>query len=309
MALSAPLLARKRILRIATESTKGTAVTTTDYLLVFDLQTNVESTFAERKGGGGFLGHTAPGIVDGILAGSCSFTAELKGTDSAALNTVLVKLLKACGVAQATQVYTPTSVPGTMETVTVDVFEDGVQKRLRGAMGNAVFRNGAGGRVLIDFTLTGVWQPPVDTALPTPTFTAVVPMRTNAAAGAFTIDSETIKVANWSFDLGNNVILRPDIANQGGSIHALITGRDPAWTLDPEFDKVAGYDFYGKWLAGTTANLSLSITNGTDTATFASTKLQFRDPSQADRDGIQTLDVTAQCVATSGDDEWSLTLT
>lgn len=309
MALSAPLLSRKKLIRVALESTKGTAVTTTDYLIVFDLNTNTDAQFTPRLAGNGFLGHPVPGVVDGVLAGSCSFTAELKGTDASALNTVLVKLLQGCALEQSTQVYTPTSVIGTMETLTIEVYEDGKMKQLRGAAGNAVFRNGAGGRILIDFTFSGIWQPPTDVALPTPTFTAIIPMRSNAAAGAFTLDSNAIKIGTWSFDLGNNVVLRQDVGSQGGAIHALVTDRAPVWSMDCEDDKVAGYDFYGKWLAGTTAALSLVCTNGTDTATFTTAKAQFTSLTQADRDQIMALDVSANCIATSGDDEFDLTIT
>ena len=311
MALSAPLSARQSVLKVKAETTKGTKVAGDVDILAFNAELKPATEFEQRLGSGKVFGNTSPGIL-GARAGVCTFQTELKGTDSAALDTGLVALLQGCGVLQATQVYTPLTAHATQKCLSIDLYEAGRKKSLAGAMGTAQLNYTNGKRVLIDWTFSGVWQAPVDVSLPTPAHSAIVPVRMNAAAGAFTLAGEAIKVANCTFDLGNSVVPREDVAAAGGIAYFMIDDRDPTFRCDPEADLVAGYDFYGAWLAGTEVAVALTGTNGTDTFALAIAKLQYRELSGSMRNKTLTEDLLGQCninAIGTGDDEWSLTIT
>jgi hypothetical protein len=309
----APLFKNKMILGIKVESTKGTAVTPvgTDAMIVYDLDMKAEATVAERRGGGGSLGMTHPSIIDSMRAGRATFTAEIKTVGSSIWWTPEMQvLLKSCALSLSTATFTPTSVFATGTTCTLYGWIDGKLEAIYGAMGTAKFRNESGGRVLIDFEFLGIWAAPTDAAMPTPTWETGTPMRTNEAAGSFTVHTDTILIGSFEFDLGNQVDLREDVGAAGGAISAIITSRAPVWSFDAEDDLVATHDFYGKWLAGTQGALALAITDGTDTLTFNAPKLQYTELAPGDRHGIRTMDVTAACIQSAAvDDEFSLVMT
>ena len=103
--------------------------------------------------------------------------------------------------------------------------------------------------------------------------------------------------------MGCIITPRLDVDAVGGIAHYQITDYDgPILEVDAEADKVAGYDFNGIWLAGTTGAVSLEVTDGTDKVTFAIPKFQYREIPEGDRDGIQIYNVTGQCNHDSGDD-------
>ena len=79
MALTAPLLSRKRVIQVKMEADKGDIlITTPDDAIAFDLEISPTAPFEERKGTGKFLGHTSPGIL-GELSATCSFSLEVRG--------------------------------------------------------------------------------------------------------------------------------------------------------------------------------------------------------------------------------------
>lgn len=308
MALSAPLLTRKRVIKVTIETTKGTKVAGTQALLVFDLDIKGTAPFVERKGTGLYRGHSETGILE-ERSGTCAFKAELRATAGTpnAMEAGLAMLLQACGLKQTVQVYQVHSTPADDKTISIDVWEDGVKKGLAGAMGNVTFEGQAGKRVMCNFEFSGIWQAPVDEALPAYAPSSDTPMRVQG--GTFTLGAESIKIANFSLNMGNNVVMRGDVDGVGGIAHYMITDYDTVLSIDPEADLVAGYDFNGIWLAGTEAAVSLALTDGTNTATFTIPKFQQREIPGGDRDGIQTYEVVGQCNHDSGNDAVAIAVT
>jgi len=307
MALSAPLLKRKRVLQVKIETTKGTLVAADTDALVYDLTMDPEDPFVERKLSGKVLGHTSPGVLEGTAAGSCKFKMELRGDGSQGMDPALAIMLQACGQEKTLEVYTPTSVHATQKTISLASYEDGVKKQLAGAMGTFKLAPD-GGRLVFDFEFSGVWQAPIDAALPTVAYSVLKPLPWGAASNAFSLDSESIKISTFEFDVGNEVVPRMD---NGRISYYAITDRDPTMTLDPETDKIAGYDLYGKWLAGTEVAISLAVTDGTDTMTLAGSKFQYREAKEGDREKFAIDDVTGQfniVTINTGDDEYSMTI-
>ena len=305
MALSAPLLTRKRVIKVALEGagTKGTKVAGTQAILVFDLDIKPTAPFSERKGTGLYRGHAETGVLE-ERSGTCTFSAELRGT-AGAMEAGLAILLQACGLDQTLEVYQVHSVPANDLTLSIDVWEDGVKKGLAGASGNVTFEGTAGKRMMCNFEFSGIWQATIDEALPAYAPSTDPPIRVQG--GTFTLGGESIKINSFSLNMGCNVVMRADADGVGGIAHYHITDYDTVLSIDPEADKVAGYDFNGIWLAGTEAAVSLLLTDGTTNITIAIAKFQIREVPGGDRDGVLTYELVGQCNHDSGNDSVVIT--
>lgn len=304
--MGAPLLSRKKVIKVAVEGTKGTGVAGTAALLVYDLDIKPTAEFIPRRGPGLYLGNTNVGVL-GALTGECSFKTELRGTDSSGLDTGLAILLQACGFVKTAEVYNVDSVFTDHKTISIDVYEDGVRKEIEGAMGNVTFEGEAGGVMMLDFTFQGRWVAPTDQALPANAPGTTIPMRLQG--GTFTLGGVSAKIGKFSLNMNNELSTREDVDGGGGLTHFMIVDNDPQLSIDPEADLIATLDINGLWLAHTTAVVSLAIGNGTDTATFAIPVMQYMEIPEGDRSGKLIYDITGKCIHSSGDDAVTLTIT
>ena len=305
MALSAPLLTRKKVIKVLAETDKGAYVAPTSAILGFDLEINPTAPFEERKGTGLYRGHERAGTL-GALSGSCKFKTELRGNGSTGMDAGLAILLQACGLKKTSESYQVHSTPSADTTISIAVWEDGVLKGLRGAASDLTISGENGGKVMCDFDFQGIWQTPSADALPaySPGTGAVLKMQ----GGTFTLDGETIKIAKFNLKLGCKVVPRYGMKTDaaavapGGIAHYMITDYDPVLSIDPEADLVGGYDYFGKWLSGSEGPVILILTNGTTKVTITLPKVQCREINEGDRDGIQIYDYTGQCNHSSGND-------
>ena len=291
------LLKKKRVLAAKIETTAGTAIALTasdGAFNVFDAEMTPEIELAERPGQSAFSQLTAE---PGALGGSCSFKTELDSAWSAIL-------LPACGLVGTP--YVPVSeVPGTnAKTITLGIYENGLCKKLKGAMGNAVFVFESGKPVQVEWTFTGIWIAPVDTVMLAPTFPTSRPPRFMGAGleiGSWT----TAVIQSLRIDLGNTVMLRESGNSSDGYVYAAITDRKVVGSINPESGLVATKDVFGEWIIGTEAAFTLTVSG----ITFAMPKLQFTNIQPGDREGIQTdeIDFQANRSASAGNDEITIT--
>jgi len=301
------LLSKKKVIKVKLEATKGTKIAGDQAVLVYDLEINPTSPFIQRPGSGLYLGNTVAGTV-GQRMGTCTFSKELQGTGSGGADLGLAILLQGCGLAQTGQVYQVHSSYASQETISIDVFEDGLQKTLYGAMGNVTFEGEVGQRVICNFEFTGIYDTVSDVALP-----AYAPATTAAkilSSGTFTMGAVGLMISRFSINMQNNVVLRPDVDGPGGAINAIITNFDPEVSFDPEQELVATYDYYGIWIAATEGAFALSVGDGTDDKfAFSCPKVQPKSLTEADRDGIASYDYVGQANMNTGDDSVVLTVT
>lgn len=308
MALSAPLLTRKKVIQVKIEAEKGTEETSglVD-VRVYGLDIKPTAPFEERKGSGLYLGHDEAGVL-AEQSGTCTFSAELRGNGTAAMDAGLAQLLPACGLKNTSETYQVTSSHANHETLTINVYEDGVKKILFGAMGNVTFEGDTGKRMMCNFEFFGIWKAVTDVALP-----AYAPSSEAApkiGSGTFTLATETIRISRFSLNIGNNIVPLMDANQASGIGYYAITDIDPVLSMDPEADLVAGYDYNGIWLAGTEGAVSLVIGSGAGKEiTFTIPKFQYREIPEGDRDGVQIYDVTGQCNHSSGDDAVAIAVT
>ncbi|MGE0538434.1 MAG: hypothetical protein AB7O68_25960 [Pirellulales bacterium] len=312
MTVYAPMLRERRILGCKTETTVGTpiALAAADATInVWNVDIQNEGEYEPRDGQGNFS--PLSGTV-GPEIGTVKFQTEVYGGASAPL--WMSKLLPACGAYGAALAYTPQTNPpgsGNVKTLTIGVWEDGLFKSIAGAMGNPVFTFTAGKRVMVEFTFRGVWQPPVDAALPTPTYITTAPLKFDAAA--LTYGTWTPRAANMTLDFGNDVQIREDGSSTGGILSACIVNRAMKVTMDPESMLIASGtgegDVFGMRLAGTNAALAWTLDNGVTSLAFAAPKAQITKITTADRNKLQTdqIELALNRSASLGDDELTIT--
>lgn len=299
------MLRKRRVLAAKVETTVGTAESLTaseGVFNVFNPVINPTIEFTERQGQGGF--GQMPGTL-GARGGTITFTVEVSsGTSVPSWASVF---LPACGFVEDTGVFEPvTAPPGTaagVKTLTIGLYEDGRVKKLRGCMGNAVFTFPAGRIATVEFTFTGIWVAPIDATLLAPTYPAPASLR--FADAGLTIGSWNPKVEQMTLDLGNEVFLREDANDESGYASAVITGRVPKGTLNPEAQLIATKNVHGEWLSLTEQALALTLGDGDNQLAIAAPKLQFRNVQDGDRNNLLIDDLEYQLNKSSaaGDDE------
>ena len=169
-----PLLTRKRLILLESESTYGTDPTPdgADAILVRDLNiTPLQSDVVSRD-----LVRPYLGASEQLLANTrveCTFSVELAGSGAAGTAPRYGKALLACGMSETisagvSATYAPVSASFGSCTIYYNI--DGVLHKVTGARGTFTLNMAVGEIPSIDFTFTGVYNAPTDTAAPAVTY-------------------------------------------------------------------------------------------------------------------------------------------
>jgi len=254
--------------------------------------------------------------VPGSQLATITFRVEVKGVGSAYSSTVfpaLAPYLRACGFAETIDAtpgsekatYKPTSAKSSMPALMIDVFEDGVIKRMYGARGNVRFMGKAGEPIYADFEFTGVWNGMVDGAMLTTTPETTVPPV--FLSGNFSVASFAAVIQGFDINIGNSIAVREDPNIATGYREAIVTDRNPTGKFDPELTTVALHDWHGKWKAGTSGALNIGNVGSTQYNRFKITAptLVYTQIGDADREGVTVADCSFELAksAAAGDDE------
>lgn len=312
------MLTRRSVIAGAVEAVEGTAeaITVTDGGIVV-INPKFTPNFEMNKRDDVMSSSMSPfQPVAGAKSGKISFMAEIKGAGAAYSATVkpaLGKYLRACGYAETivttagaeTATYLPASTG--VPSLTLWFYHDGVVKKLKGCRGNAKLSAKKGGRFLIDFDFTGVYDGVADLAIIAPTNEATVPpIFINAS---LTIGGYAAIVETFDYDTGNDVQLRPSVNSTTGYLSAAIVKRAPSGKLDPEMTLVATHDWYGLWSAGTPAALNIGpISNGVDYNKFTITapKMVPTNIGESERGGNIVAGHDYTFARDTGDDEFRI---
>jgi len=263
-------------------------------------QNNVKNTLGKEK------------QLFGTLLWQVTFDVLVKGSGTAGTAPEYGPLLRACGlgetiVASTSVTYAPVSTG--FESATLYVYEDGKLYKVTGCRGNVSFAGEAGGAGKLSFTFTGHKSAITDTALAAPTLDSTEAPIIKSAG--FTIDSYAAVISGLKFDMGNQVIMPPDInASDGfGEIH--ITDRDINGSIDPEDVLLATKDFINDWETGAEMALSTGVIGGTagNRYQISQPAVSYRDASLGNRDGLRTMELPYGAHEVSGDDGVSLAFT
>jgi len=303
------LLRRRRVIAAKIETAAGTAVTLAGADGVFnayDVEIQPTAEFIDRtaQGSAGRL----TGVV-GVPTGTMTFRTEVYGDGAGGVPSWASTLLPACGLVKATvgNTFSPkTAAPGTdVKTVTIGVFEDGLFKSLRGAVGTLTITAETGKPIYIDWEFMGAWVTPVDATIIAPTYPTRLPIR--ARAGTLSIGSFNPCFSSFTLSLNNEMTPRLCTAAVGGIHSMIITDRNIGGTLDPESKLVSVYPLYTDWFDSVTKQVSAGFEDGDDRFTIAIPNFQVINAQSGDRSGLQIDTITYQCAkGNSPDSEFSL---
>jgi len=314
------MLKKKSILAAKVEGTVGTAETLLAAQAGFNVFNAEIAPTIEMEQRQGQKAFSQLAGVPGARMGTATFQIQLVGDGSGGSSVPLwaSTFLPGCGLIQSGVgpiVYTVSTTSPTggsdataVRTLTIGKYEDGVFKRIRGAVGNCRITMPSGKIIMLDFTFIGIWDPVTDASLLTSTDPSITPLR--FASSALTIGGATPAcMEQIELDFGNEIFMRTCPTDESGYKSGLITGRRVNGTMNPESVLVATNDVFGKWLAGTEEALSIPVGDGTDEITIAAPKLQRFNIQPGERNGQQIDEVEFQCnkSGSAGDDELTIT--
>jgi hypothetical protein len=310
-----PLLSRKRLILAKTESTYGTDPTPTgssDAILVRNLEvTPLQADVVSRDLIRPYLGNS-----DQLLANTrveLTFEVELAGSGTAGTAPAYGPVLKACGLSEtvvATTSVTYAPVSASFSSCTIYFHNDGIRHKLTGCRGSFSVNAEVGQIPVISFTMTGIYNAPTDTALPTPTYAnqAAPLIFKNGNTSNFSIFSYSGCLQSLSFEVANEVIYRELV---GCNKEVLITNRAPSGTAVIEAPTIATKDFFTIANGSTTGSITFQhgATAG-NIVTFTTAQSDIGSPTYSDQDGIQMLNLPYLAIPSSaGNDELSLAFT
>lgn len=200
--------------------------------------------------------------------------------------------------------YTPVSTA--FDSVTLYLYRDGLLHKLTGARGTFSVQNTGGEYGLFTFTFTGDYVPATDTAMVTPTYETQKPTQVELAQ--LTVGNYTgFAAAEFTFDMANDVQIREDVNSAEAYAGALIVGRAPVLTFNPEVVLEATHPVWGDLSAGTQKVFSAKVgkVKG-NVVQFEAPNVQFTGVQYGDRNSILTYDITMNCARTTGNDEIKL---
>jgi hypothetical protein len=306
------MLTRKAIFAAKIEATPGTAESLGNSDGAFNAQQlMLEPTteMVKREAQGRFARKTA---IAGGIRGTYSFRTDLSWDGTATLPTWVTTLLAGCGWVNSSGTVTPrTEEPGTnVKTLTLGKYIDGVYERLAGCMGTARIQFETGRPTFIDWTFEGKWVTATDTALITPTFPTVHPIR--YAGATTTFNSVALCLSRCTIDLGNTIYLQECASDSSGYSFSIVQDREPTITADPGSRLVASQDRYGMLHASTEAEFSLTLAGFATNATieFSAPKAQLMSVKRGDREGLSIDNLVFACNEnTTADQELILVFT
>ncbi len=170
-------------------------------------------------------------------------------------------LLRSCGQSVTVNVGVDVQykvISTAFESASIYFYQDGTFHKLTGCRGNLEIVMGLNGRPVYRLTITGLYNAPVDVALPSPTLTGyqrpVVVNRVNTTA--FALHGFAGRLQELSINLNNQVVHRNLVGQTTDEI--IITNREPTGSIEIEApDTIAAKDWYASISAGTLGALTL----------------------------------------------------
>ena len=307
-------LTRKRVILIEAESSYGTDPTpsATDVVLVRDLSITPQSSDVINRD----VVRPYLGASQQLLANTrveCTFSVELAGSGTAGTAPRYGSALKACGfsetVSSGTSVtYAPIS--SSFSSVTIHYNVDGVRHIVTGCRGTFVINAAVGEIPSIDFTFTGIYNAPTDTALPSVTYgnQATPLIFKNGNTTGFQLLSYSGALMNLTMDVSNSLVYRELV---GGTKEVLITDRAANGSVTIEAPTLAQKDYFTAALTDSSLG-NLTFLHGTTAGNkvqLTSTKVDIGDVAYGEADGVTMLEIPYTLVPSAANNEVSLIFT
>lgn len=257
--------------------------------------------------------------TNGIYVGMVISLTSGTGSGSSGVITAYNGSTKVATVQKTTAAFTPDGtsvysiganakyqpVSSSFGSATIYYNIDGVLHKVTGARGTFTANATVGEIPYFEFTMTGIYNSPTDTAAPTATYSnqAVPVVFKNGNTTNFELLSYAGCLQSLELDMGNEVIYRELV---GCTKEVLIVNRGITGTVTVEAPTIAEKDYFTAALSDTTLG-NLTFKHGQtagNIVTCTSATIDIGDPSYEDQDGIHMLSVPVTAVpGSSGNDE------
>ena len=310
-----PKLHRKRSILAKAESSYGSDPTPTgsaNYVQVIDL--NIEPIVSDEVSRDlirPYMGNYE--VIPANTRVNVTFDVEMSGSGSAGTAPKYGAILKACGlsetvVSSTSVTYAPVTTPS--DSVTLFVNYDGIRHKVTGARGTFSLNCEVNNIPRISFSLTGIFNAPTDTALPTVTVSnqASPLIFKNGSTSNFAIFGFAAALQSWNLDFNNEVIYRELV---GGTKEVLITDRRPSGTAVIESPALSAHNFFTDYTGTSTGtNTWLHGTVAGNKVTVSCPQTDLGQPTYEESDGITMLNLPFYATPTaSANNEFSLVYT
>ena len=310
-----PKLHRKRSILAKAESSYGSDPTPTgsaNYVQVIDL--NIEPIVSDEVSRDlirPYMGNYE--VIPANTRVNVTFDVEMAGSGSAGTAPKYGAILKACGlsetvVSSTSVTYAPVTTPS--DSVTLFVNYDGIRHKVTGARGTFSLNCEVNNIPRISFSLTGIFNAPTDTALPTVTVSnqASPLIFKNGSTSNFAIFGFAAALQSWNLDFNNEVIYRELV---GGTKEVLITDRRPSGTAVIENPALSAHNFFTDYTGTSTGtNTWLHGTTAGNKVTVSCPQTDLGQPTYEESDGITMLSLPFMATPTaSANNEFSLVYT
>ena len=310
-----PKLHRKRSILAKSESSYGSDPTPTgsaNYVQVIDL--NIEPIVSDEVSRDlirPYMGNYE--VIPANTRVNVTFDVEMSGSGSAGTAPKYGAILKACGlsetvVSSTSVTYAPVTTPS--DSVTLFVNYDGIRHKVTGARGTFSLNCEVNNIPRISFSLTGIFNAPTDTALPTVTVSnqASPLIFKNGSTSNFAIFGFAAALQSWNLDFNNEVIYRELV---GGTKEVLITDRRPSGTAVIENPALSAHNFFTDYTGTSTGtNTWLHGTAAGNRVTVSCPQTDLGQPTYEESDGITMLNLPFMATPTaSANNEFSLVYT
>lgn len=219
---------------------------------------------------------------------------------------LLACAMKETGDATTGWKYAPVSDPAKMGSCTIWWYQDGILHKAIGCMGTWSINTTVNQIGTIEFDMVGLYAPPEDQTMPTPTVLDLYPPI--CAGIQLKLGTFTPVLSSFQLALGNQVSQRKDLNASAGLVGVTVQDREPSGSIDPEVDALANFDPWSAWSAGTKVEITAQLgTAKGNTIKISVPKAQYGAPKYQDRDGIMSYQMAfTPTIVDSGDDELQL---
>ena len=252
------------------------------------------------------------GNYDTLLANSraqVTITVEMSGSGAKGTAPQISQLLTSCGLSETTSsgvsvTYVPIS--SGFDSCTIVYNADGIQHKLTGCRGTYSISCEVGSIPTITFVMTGLYNAPTDTTMPTCTFQnqADPLVFKQGNTSGFQFQGYSAALNSFSFEMNNEIVYRELV---GGTKEVVLNNRAPSGTVQIENIPLATKNYF----TAATSNLSGNNTfqhgqSDGNKVTVSMPKANITAPAYSSVDDIDMLDLAYTAVPNNGNDEVSL---
>ena len=237
---------------------------------------------------------------DGVL-----FTADVSsGDDDAAIGDRFE-----IDVLPAAHEYAEVSDESAQEACSIYLYYDGICHKMKGCRGTWALESSGMEYSRFSFTFTGDYMDPEDiTAIPTPNYENVQPQPLELAQLAlqreFVGSAIGLCAQQFTMDLANNVVIRECINQTEAYAGAVIVGRNPVGSFNPEAVPEATFPFWATLKNGTVMGFRAIVGSNTgNVVSFRAPSAQIGNIGYGNRTELRTYETELQFAGVNGDDE------